>query len=221
MEEINPTQQGHQGHEGQPGAATQIKPPNAAILLSQYIERDANDIVGILRSYVRKAGFASNNVEVQEAALELLSEVYIEAIKTAQRFDPARPPRAWLLGIATNIIRQKKTRLAKRLQEISLSSLQRDQQEGDFAEYSLNLTNTPTDEGPEQHIEAMEQAEYILSLVSASDRDVLRLSIIEGLDGEALAQHLGCPYTAGHVRLCRAKKRLRMALEKQGGERNE
>lgn len=219
MEEINPTRPGHQE---QPGAVTQTKPPDAAILLSQVIEREATDIIGILRSYVRKAGLASANEEVQEAALEVLNEVYLEAVKSAHRFDTTREPRAWLLGIATNVIRRRKTRQAKLAQEISLSSLQHDQQEGgDFAEHSFNLTNNLISEGLEQQVEAQEQLTYLLSFVSASDQDILRLSIIEGLDGEALARHLGCPYPTAQVRLWRAKKRLRIAIEKQGGERNE
>src|SRR5258708_10329968 len=74
------------------------KPPDIARLLLQYIEQDANAIIGIFRSRVRKAGLASKPEEVQEAALELLNEVYIEATKTVHSFDPARPPRAWLLG---------------------------------------------------------------------------------------------------------------------------
>jgi DNA-directed RNA polymerase specialized sigma24 family protein len=91
MEEINPTRPGHQE---QPGTVTQTKPSNAAMVLSQFIEREAKDIIGILRSYVRKAGLASTNEEVQEAALDVLSEVYLEAVKSAHRFDATRSPRA-------------------------------------------------------------------------------------------------------------------------------
>jgi hypothetical protein len=54
--------------------------------------------------------------------------------------------------------------------------LQRDQQEeGDFAEHSFNLTNNLISEGLEQHVEAQEQLEYLFSFVSASDREILRL----------------------------------------------
>jgi RNA polymerase sigma-70 factor (ECF subfamily) len=218
MEEINPTQQGHQRHETQTGATTQEKPSDNALVLLQHIERDANELVGILRSYVQKAGLASNNEEIQEVALEVLDETYIEAEKTAKHFDPARSPRAWLLGIASNIVKQKKTGLAKRSKEIPLSTLNQDQkEESDLLTLALNLVH----EGMEQQVEAAEEMEYMLSLVAESDREVLRLSIIEELDGETLAQRLGCPYTAAQVRLCRAKKRLRKALEKSRGERNE
>src|SRR6266478_4847514 len=67
------------------------KPPDIARLLLQYIEQDTNAIIGIFRSRVRKAGLASKPEEVQEAALELLNEVYIEAAKTAHSFDSALP----------------------------------------------------------------------------------------------------------------------------------
>src|SRR6266568_9640083 len=87
------------------------KPPEIARSLLHYIEQDASDLIGIFRSYIRKAELASKPEEVQEAALELLNEVCIEASKTAHTFDPARPPRAWLLSIATHIISKKIAKL--------------------------------------------------------------------------------------------------------------
>ncbi len=218
MEERIPTQ------KGQPEDLTQTKLPDSARLLSQYIERNSNDIIGIFRSYVRKAGLASNNEEVQEAALELLGEVYLEAIRSAHAFDPTRPPRAWLLGIAMHVISKKRTEQAKHQPEVPLSAIQHDNQEAEVALSSLTLTSTLISEEMEQQIEARTQVEYLLSLVSPSDRDVLRMSIIEGLDGEALALQLGCSYTTAHVRLYRAKKQLKKryeALEREGGESNE
>lgn len=192
-----------------------------ARLLSQYIEQDVNAIIGIFRSRVRKAGLAAKPEEVQEAALELLNEVYIEATKTAPFFDPARPPRAWLLGIATHIISKKRAEQAKHKAEIPLSILPHDGQEAEGVLASLTLPSTLISDGMEQQIEAREQAEYLLSLISANDQEVLRLSIIEGLDGEELAQRLGCAYTTALTRLCRAKARLRVALQREGGTRNE
>lgn len=194
------------------------KPPDSARLLWQYIEQDASTIISIFRSRVRKAGLASKPEEVQEAALELLNEVYIEATKTAHSFDPARPPRAWLLGIATHIISKKRGEQAKHKSEISLSALPYDHQEAGGV---LTSTSTLIHDGMEQQIEARAQTEYLLSLVSATDREVLHLSIIEELDGEELAQRLGCAYTAAQVRLCRARARLRVALQREGGIRNE
>lgn len=94
-------------------------------------------------------------------------------------------------------------------------------QEAEDVLASLTLTSALISDGMEQQVEARVQAEYLLSLVSASDREVLHLSIIQGLDGEELAQRLGCAYTAAQVRLCRARARLRVALERERGVRNE
>ena len=192
-------------------------PRDIARLLLQYIEQDANAIISIFRSRVRKAGLASKPEEVQEAALELLNEVYIEATKTAHSFDPARPPRAWLLGIATHIISKKRAEQAKHKSEIPLSALPYDHQEA----VVHTLASTLISNGMEEQIEARAQAQYLLSLVSATDREILHLSIIDGLDGEELAQRLGCAYTAAQVRLCRARARLRVALQREEGARNE
>lgn len=205
----------------QAGDRIDTKPPDIGQLLLQYIEQDTNAIIGIFRSRVRKAGLASKPEEVQEAALELLNEVYIEATKTAHSFDPARPPRAWLLGIATHIISKKMAEQARHKSEIPLSALQHDQQEVEVILASLTPTSMLISDGMEQQVEARAQVDYLLSLVSASDQEVLHLSIIEGLDGEELAQRLGCGYTAAQVRLCRARARLRVALKRERGVRNE
>lgn len=197
------------------------KPPAIAKLLRQYIEQDANALIGILRSHVRKVGLASKPEELQEAALELLNEVYIEAMKTVHSFDPARPPRAWLIGIAIHILSKKAAKQTKHQPEIPLSTLHHEQQGAEVAPISLALTSTLTTDGMEQQVESRAQVEYLLSLVSANDREVLHLSIIEELDGEELAQRLGCTYTAAQVRLYRAKARLRTALEREGGAHNE
>jgi DNA-directed RNA polymerase specialized sigma24 family protein len=73
---------------------------------------------------------------------------------------------------------------------------------------------------PECQVENMVQMEYLLSLVSEPYRKVLQLTYLEDKDGAALAESLGCSYDAALVRLHRARKQLRVALEKQRGESN-
>ncbi len=75
-------------------------------------------------------------------------------------------------------------------------------------------------ESPEEQTVAHEQFEYLLSFVSEGDRQLLRLAIELDLDGKLLAQALRCSYNAAMVRLCRARQRLRTALEGQRGESN-
>jgi DNA-directed RNA polymerase specialized sigma24 family protein len=100
MEEINAMRS---------GVETQPIVSKTSHLLTSFIEAHAESLMGILRSYVSKRRLASNEEEVREVAVELLHEVYLEATKTSAHFDPTRSPQAWLLGIAVNILNQKKT----------------------------------------------------------------------------------------------------------------
>jgi len=212
MEETNATQH---------GVGTSIPVSEPAILLTQFIETHATNLMGILRSYVRKAGLVPNNYEeeVQVAALELLDELYIEAVKTCAHFDTTRSPQAWLLGIASNLVNRKRAELERLGQhEILIRDLQHSSQQ-------LSSNENPLDRlfivsGPEEQIEAREQVEQLLALVSEGDRYILQLTFIQGLDGEALAQELGCTYNAAHVRMHRARQRLRAAIERQRGGYN-
>ncbi len=57
-----------------------------------------------------RAGLAGD----EDALGELLNSVVVEALAHAQRYDPARPPRAWLLGIAANLVRRRQVEMAQR-----------------------------------------------------------------------------------------------------------
>lgn len=179
--------------------------------------------MGILRSYVSRGGIASNSEEVQEVAIELLHEMYIEATKTSDHFDSTRSPQAWLLGIAVNLLKQKKREIQQRRQhEIALSDFQQHSQVSSASdEDPLDRLSTLYGKGLEEETEMREEVRYLLSLVSEKDRYILELSYIQGLDGDALALELDCSYTAAQVRLCRARQRLRAVLARQKGESHE
>jgi RNA polymerase sigma-70 factor (ECF subfamily) len=66
-------------------------------------------------------------------------------------------------------------------------------------------------------LEADENVRALLANVSADDAHVLRLAILNGLDGEALARELSITPGAARVRLHRALTRLRRAVQ---AERN-
>ena len=88
--------------------------PNATMQLRQFIEDNAGSLMGILRSYVARAGLASGD-EIQEAAQDLFGEVVVEALKKCRPFDPfSRPPRAWLLKIAANLVMRRQAERFKR-----------------------------------------------------------------------------------------------------------
>jgi RNA polymerase sigma factor (sigma-70 family) len=183
----------------------------SSLLLSCFIEAHLDSLMGLLRNYVSRGAIASNEKEVQEEAAVLLHEVYIEALKTSDHFDLTRPPRAWLLGIAGNILKQKRREISQRSQyEVALSDLQQHNQGGNMD--LLDRLSMLYCKRLEEEAEMREEVRYLLSLVSEKDRSVLELCYLHGLDGEALALELECSYTAALVRLCRARERLRIAL---------
>jgi RNA polymerase sigma factor (sigma-70 family) len=210
----------------QQGVETETRASDSTILLTQFIEDHAESFMCILRGYVSKAELVSASYdELQDVALEVLNEVYVEAIKTANHFDPTRSPRPWLLIIAQNIVKRRKVELIRRRQhESTMSDLELEHNDQasdeDHFEKVAELASIKSDEQPENQVESMAQAEYLLSLVSEPYRYMLHLYYIEDKDGEALAEALGCSYDAALVRLHRARKQLRIAFEKQRGESN-
>lgn len=188
-------------------------------LLNQFLGEEAAHLMGILRSYVFKYKLADKNEEIQEIALELCNEVYIEAVKSRERFDPACAPRAWLLGIARILILRKRAAMIERKHHEDLMCdlvQQRQEQEGD--EDPLERLFTKTGLGLEQQVEANDTVEYLFSRVSKEYQHILHLWYIEDLSAEEIAETLGCNRNSAIVRLHRARKQLRAAVinEKRG-----
>jgi RNA polymerase sigma-70 factor (ECF subfamily) len=183
-------------------------------------------LLGILRSYVKRMGLARGE-EVAAAAVDVLQEVVVEALDHADRFNPTGQPMAWLLGIATNIIKRKKAEIARRSRrELFIGELSTAQQEPLSEDELFDQITSCTSAGPEQDIEANEQAVMMLSLVSPEDRQLLLLAFLYGFERGALAEKLGITPVAARVRLHRALSRLRLAwreqhMKLQEGESNE
>jgi RNA polymerase sigma factor (sigma-70 family) len=190
-------------------------------LLNQFLGEEAAHLMGILRSYVFKYELTDKKEEIQEIALELLHEIYIEAAKSHKRFDPTHPPRAWLLGIARNLVMRKRTAMIERKYHEDLMCdlvQQRQEQEGD--EDHLERLFTKTGPRLEQQVEANDTIEYYLSRVSKEYQYVLHLWYMEDLSAEEIAERLGCNRNSTLVRLHRARKQLRAAITNEKGERN-
>ena len=74
---------------------------------------ESETLLATLRYYVTRAGLAHSQT-ASLAAAELLNEVVVEALEHAERFRPDGQPRAWLLGIAANLIKRQQVARAKR-----------------------------------------------------------------------------------------------------------
>ncbi len=187
--------------------------------LITFLTENTAPLLGTLRSYVQRMGLARGD-DVPTVALEVLQEAVVEALKHADRFIPTGQPMAWLLGISVNVIKRKKAELAQRARrETSIAALSQQESlsEGELFDQVASCVLA----GPEQDIEANEQASSLLSLVSAEDQRLLRLTFLYDFEREALAEQLGITPVAARVRLHRALSRLRTAWRKQQMEQQE
>jgi RNA polymerase sigma-70 factor (ECF subfamily) len=192
---------------------TQCNTHDAAEPLRRCLETEAPALLRTIRMYVARAGVAEGG-DVETAALEVLSRTAVEALKSPERFDPARPPKAWLLGIAGKIIlRVQRKRAQGTRREIPVSRLgtPEDERDEDIFDRLAEITSTL----PEDAAIASEAVRTLLALVSPDDQRVLLLGVVCGLDGARLAQELGISRGAARVRLSRARDRLQAAYRQR------
>lgn len=178
------------------------------------IQEQAVPLLNAIRSYVLRSGLATG-AEVQAIAAEILQETVVEALAHADAYSTVRPPLAWLLGIALNMVRRRRVAQAKQFKrELSLSNLVARrpelESESDFLEQLLS----PGENRLELEVEMRAQVASLLGLVSREDQQVIYLALLEDFTREGLAQRLGIAPNAARMRLRRALDRLRAALEK-------
>ena len=178
--------------------------------LSRFIAEQADEILPTLRFYVRRAGLAQGGQAVQ-LALELLDELTVAALQGADRFQAERGARAWLLGIAANLIRRKQAALARLERREPLAADLAIDAAGTLDEDTFfdRLAGQDGD-GPERRLLEDEALQRRLARLSPGDRQVLRLAVIAGFSGDELAATLGVSPGAARVRLHRALIRLRL-----------
>lgn len=139
------------------------------------------------------------------AADDVAAETFLAAFRQRDRYDPARPDaRAWLFGIATNLIRRHhrdEARLYRTWERARDASL-------------VDGGTQPEDSGDRQRL-----LSAALGALRSGDRDVLLLVAYGGLSYAEVADALGIPAGTVGSRLNRARKRVRDIL-RSGGRRD-
>lgn len=216
-----------QNTEGKQWTLPQQPPSGSKKQLLECIEQNAEILLINIALYTKKMGLEARG-EQGGIAREILQETIVQALVHADRFVPTRQPLAWLLGISMNVIKRRKVEQAKHAhREISFSRLVVKHDDLTSEEEILDrILPLASESEPEQEIESEEEVNSLLSLVSLRDQQMLRLAVIEDLNGESLAQRLGISVEAARMRLSRSVHRLRLALLKQRkteqeGERHE
>ncbi|MEU9703686.1 sigma-70 family RNA polymerase sigma factor [Streptomyces sp. NPDC047981] len=132
-------------------------------------------------------------------AEDIVSATFLEAWRSRERLRPEGDGlRPWLLGIATNLMRQGAR--ARRRRDLALARLPERGSVPDFAdEVVTHLADT----------EQLRAAHVALGRLRRRDREVFTLVVWAGLDYAAAAEALGVPVGTVRSRLSRARTRLR------------
>lgn len=142
-------------------------------------------------------------VATREAAEDVTSEVFMKALRSLHRYDPGRAsPRTWLLRIARNAVTDHLRALKRR------GSLH----------VSLDRIPDLVADIPSQEARVVKQ-ERIQRLLNGSqtlrkaDQEILSLRYGAGFSNSEIADHLSISNNAVAVRLHRALKRLKDAVQ--------
>jgi RNA polymerase sigma-70 factor (ECF subfamily) len=137
----------------------------------------------------------------------VVDDLYQEiSLKVMRRIDTVRDPQAvrgWLFQLARNACLDW-LRAQDRRPSSSCEHLEQHDAHGDLGR------------NPAEQVMAAERIAAVhraLAQLPASQRDVIRLRVDEGLDHEAIAARLGISRQAVEVRLCRGRAKLRDQLE--------
>lgn len=146
-------------------------------------------------------------VATREAAEDVTADVFTKALRALEDYDPARAsPRTWLLRIARNAVTDHLRALRRRRSlHVSLDRVP------DL------VMNAPTQEERLLREEGVQRLLNAIATLRASDQELLSLRYGAGLENREIADALGATQNAVAVRLHRALRRLRRAVE-QGGE---
>ncbi|MBE2266831.1 MAG: sigma-70 family RNA polymerase sigma factor [Anaerolinea sp.] len=174
-----------------------------ATRLRTYIEAESSALLKTLRVYVARAGISDQPLDA--AASDLLNDVVVEALAHEDRFRATGSPRAWLLGIAANLIHRRSAERARRERREPLIG---DLASGDDDDALFDYVAALDPRADEDTISGL------LTTLSPEDQRVIRLAILADMDGDAVARELGITPGAARVRLHRALARLRVIYGK-------
>jgi RNA polymerase sigma factor (sigma-70 family) len=156
-----------------------------------------------LRHVARVTGMGVRRFDNAEDAADFVATVFLEVLRSADRFDPRRGSAvAWLYGLAGNVaggMRRQRAQAAVAEQELAgRAYLDADDyarvEERIDAAAELRRTYQAVQDLPEQ------------------DRRLLELIAVDGLSTAEAARALKISPVAARVRLTRARRRLRAAL---------
>jgi RNA polymerase sigma-70 factor (ECF subfamily) len=181
-----------------PGVGRQL----ATVSDAELLRRGNADAFAAVYDRYAEAMFAWSRARVGDYAADLTAEVFARAWLSRRRFrdeaDGSAAP--WLYGIANNVLRDS---LRKRRVE-------------DVARCRLGLPRAvatdPAYEDVEQRASLPEAALQAIANLAQSEKEVLRLRVVEERSYRDIAERLDCTAVAARLRVSRALRRLQLTL---------
>ncbi len=156
-------------------------------------------IEGLFNAHFRSIyRFAACRV-VRDAAVDVAAETFVQALRSAHRLDPARDARAWLFGIASNLIRHHCRAEERRMRAYAAVAGQSEAR--DTNDHPAESENPPK----ARLVEA-------LMRLDARDREALLLFAWADLSYEEIATALDIPLGTVRSRIHRSRRALRESL---------
>jgi RNA polymerase sigma factor (sigma-70 family) len=151
-----------------------------------------------VRRYLHRLGASAGDID------DLVQVTFLEIVRAAARFDPQQSARAWLLGVATFMLRRQRRTLGRALARLTF--------------WKSASTQDAPPSTPLELIEGEEltrRVERALARLSPKKREVFVLVTLEGLSGEETARTLDIPVSTVWTRLHHARRELRAALRER------
>ena len=183
---------------------------DALVRLQQLVATEGDALRKTLRHYLLRAGLAGDSAAVDD----LLNEVMVEALKTVKRLTADIQLRAWLLGIAANLIKRRHAERARLEQREPLLRDLYTRTQDTLSDEELFDQLPILSERSLDEMEAQETINVLLAGLSPDDQKVVRLAIVEDMDGTELGRALGVTANTAYQRLFRALNRLRSLRQK-------
>lgn len=159
------------------------------------VQQNDSDAYKVLfeRHHARVYGFLRRRTHSPEVAADLYQETFLRLYRARHTWQPERPVRPWLFGIAVNAARDHVRKVRRLPIEVELSDL-----------------NGGTER---QQVGTRMDLEQAIATLPDNLREAFLLGVVEGFDHKEVAAQLDIRPDNVRARISRARARLREILE--------
>jgi len=152
----------------------------------------------------RVMGFGTRRFDTPEDVADFTAAVFLEVLATAHTFDPKRGGAvSWLYGVAGNVAAGQRRRAARQLEAERALNARRLLEPDDYNRIEERLDASAR----------VRSAHHEISRLPEAERRVAELVLVDELSPGEAAAALGISAVSARVRLSRARRRLRNALQ--------